>query len=116
MKPRKNNTPLGWSIVVDEDDVNDSLELIEGKRILSSKFRKAKKESIGILSSREEKNQALREQLAEGLANTLERLPGVLEARVHLNLAHKSDFSIVKAEYEESASVLIVTAGAVRDF
>lgn len=73
-----------WSVNVPGDALERSLQTLEQERVLSPKREKQEDTRSGLFTSREERQQARSKAVAGDLAETLTRLPGVLEARVHL--------------------------------
>ena len=104
----KQRTASGWSISVADKDVDGALAVLEESRIFNRDGKKKKQQSRSIIQSSEEKKRTIELQLASDLEATLERLPGVLEARVHLNLRSKERLQISSRSKKQSASALII--------
>lgn len=100
----------GWAIQVDQNDETRALSVLEASRII----RKDTKNSIdppkGLIPSKEERAAFSERQLSSNLELTLERLPAVLEARVHLHLDAVDSLALIARTNEYTASVLLVVA------
>ena len=97
-----------WSIAVAADKTAAALAAVEKGRVLRRDLRHLRERSKGLLDSREERRQAIDEQREASLAETLEILPGVLEARVHFHPEGNAATSTAVREDRPSASVLLV--------
>lgn len=105
-----NGKDLTWNIVVDSDEKDRSLLLLSRIKALDMRESPvAHKESLlgGAESNPDERARSL----SLSLEDSLERIPGVREARVHLVLQNKKisplDRDIVKYFRPDSAAVLI---------
>ncbi len=106
----KNRSGNLWNIRVSTNLVARALTAIEESRVLVRDLERFKEQSSGVVQSREERGRWAERQQAWGLEQTLERIPGVREARVHLRLVEESSFGFSKPQEKESASILLVVA------
>ncbi len=104
---KKSRSGSLWTISVSRDDALDALAIIERSRMLSRDLFRNKEESKGLLPSREDRRHALERRLAWTLETTLERMPLVLEAKVHLRFEDASSPG-GREEKVKSAGVLLV--------
>lgn len=93
-----------WLIQVSEKRVTEALQVIESSRLLRSTLRRIETPEGSLIQSREERLSRLLESRSRSLEDTLQSIPGVLEAHVHLY----ADSAGKKAK---SASVLILLDG-----
>ena len=111
---RKVRDGSSWAVEVDDDSVTGALQALEESRILMRDLTRFRDQPSGLLMSREERAHHLERKFAWNLEQTLERVPGVLEARVHL-FEQDGDPDVFAAAQEsdevESGSVLLVTDG-----
>jgi type III secretory pathway lipoprotein EscJ len=98
-----------WSVSVSAGDVTAALKAIEQSRAIKPYLKEITSQSSSIVQSREERSQMIERGLALALEQTLERLPDVLEARVHLHLEAEDRLNLIPVPKEGSASVLLVT-------
>ena len=73
-----------WNIAVDSDQVDSALRVIDSSRLLTRELTRVKPDSAPLFRSRGEKEQQMLRTAADELAQTIEGIPGVLEAHVHL--------------------------------
>ncbi len=99
----------GWSIRVKRADETEALSILEESRVLKRNLRTPIEPPKGLIPSREERASFSERQLAASLESTLERLPYVLEARVHLNLNAEENLQMVLPKEGHTGSALIVT-------
>lgn len=98
-----------WSISVEEADVKEALSLLGDTRLLqkstTSDFSKT-----SFLSSKEERHLQINNSISSSLEETIETLPGVDEARVHLFQGETSRWQLTSNDKStKSASVLVLT-------
>lgn len=97
-----------WALAVDKEDRVKAIKILEDSRLLRSV------ESVGndkpsMISSREDQKFRHERALSREIENTLASVAGVLEARVHLNMAPTDPlFGTPVKNGKSSASVLIV--------
>ena len=101
-----------WNVEVSSSEISLALSTLEESRVLKRELSRFAEKSSGLMPSREERTYLAERQLAWNLEGTLEQLPGVLEARVHLYLENKEQFSLEPQKSSDSASVLVVYSGA----
>lgn len=80
-----------WNIDVPSTQVLNSLSELERSRVVLRDLARFKGFDLNLLSSREERRQASEQKSAWSIEQTLEKISGVLEARVHLELPLESD-------------------------
>jgi len=98
-----------WSILVPSPKVGMALSAIEESRAVRPAAVKHQK-STGLILSREERAIMIERSASAALEQTLERLPEVREARVHLHLPSSYHFELAPAAVRGSGSVLIVAS------
>jgi type III secretory pathway lipoprotein EscJ len=98
-----------WSIKVSGSLVTDALTVIEENRLIKRELENAPPTSTNFLPSKSERVFFMQQQTSWSLEKTLEQIPGVLEARVHLFESKSSPVSLDDEQEKQSASVLIVT-------
>lgn len=99
-----------WVVRVPDGQAMEALSLIDESRLMVRDLERNKDQSRGLMQSREDRAQANERELAWDLENTLERMPGVREAKVHLSIESDSPLAKVKTRPPSSASVLLVVA------
>jgi type III secretory pathway lipoprotein EscJ len=97
-----------WNVTVPKNEALHALTLLDNSRILRNDSRRSLERSKSLIPSREERTHFIERQLATSLEHTLERLPGVLEARVHLYLHATDTFPISLPNENFTASVLVI--------
>jgi len=97
-----------WTVSVASRDANRALLAVEESRILKRDLSNLREQSTSLVKSREERLYLLERSLAASLESTLESLPNVLEARVHLNTDEERAFDKSPSSKGGTASVLIV--------
>ena len=100
-----------WNVVVDSDRATDALAVIEEQRVLRPSSLNRGVGNGSLIQSREERLRLIEEERAETLELTLERLPGVREARVHLLLAPDDQIENFGKKKRQSAGVLVIKGG-----
>lgn len=98
-----------WNVEVRRVAAAEALQAVEEGRIIRRDLKSLGEQSRSLVPQREEREYFRERKLAWSLEQTLERLPGILEARVHLHLAPLDTLEIRKGAIKESASVLLVT-------
>lgn len=99
---RKSRNGERWSIEVAAEDLTAALEIVEASRAIHRQLPQVAAGELSMLMSREERAEVMLRTRELLLARTLEGLPEVLEARVHVGGAKR-----------ESASVVVVAAREV---
>lgn len=94
-----------WSIEVAKQDLTKALEVLAVRRFLAPQV--SEEPSTSFVQSKAELQHSLERKLSNSLEETLERMPYILEARVHISAVETLEFS--KTIPEKTASVLIVT-------
>lgn len=98
-----------WNVRVDAAHVAKALATIDASRILVRDLTRFTEQGSGLVPSRGERVRAEERERARGLEQTLERMPGVLEARVHLTGGGDEPFRPLKENENRSGSVFLVT-------
>lgn len=97
-----------WNISVASARSADALLVIERSRILRRTLER-NSGSGGLLQTSEEKSRGYEREAAARTEETLERIPGVLEARVHIYRESAGRKVIPQPVGTDTASVLLVT-------
>jgi len=97
----------GWDVSVSKSQVTLALSALQRGRFLTTSSLPPMS-SNSLVQSREERGYFLERNIAANLEHTLARLPGVLEARVHIKFARDNGMSLLPKAERESASVLLV--------
>ncbi len=97
-----------WNVEVESNDITKALKVLEENRLLKRDLDRSSLKESSIIQTKEERRIYLERELAWGIENTLEAIPDVLEARVHLCMNLSSNLNIGEEKKAESASVLIV--------
>jgi len=118
---QKSRSGNAWNIVVDAEEATRALTVLEKSRVVRPGPTLKASNSSSLVQSKEEREYDIERKLAWTIEQTLERLPYVLEARVHLNLRSQSTLPTIRSKEKETASVLLVSdkkelidTGAVR--
>jgi len=105
-----------WSIAVPSSSATTALTVLEAHRTLKDLAVTSRSESGSLIQSREERMHRVEREVSQSLEQTLETIPAVLEARVHLNLNAAQQLSFLSEKPHQSASVLLVArSGAAID-
>ena len=110
IKAQKNSQADGaWSIVVPQADSVRAMQTLSNRRMLR-KAPPVRKSSSSMLASREEQNLQYERSLSAEMEYTLTAMPGVLDARVHLNLPERDPLlgEVLDTHANTSGSVLLV--------
>ena len=110
IEAEKVRSGAGWNIVVPHSQATAALAVLEQSRILWRDLSRFKDLSQNFIQSREERAHAAERQIAWTMEQTLERIPGVLEARVQLHLNQQS-LDPFGPKVKDSGSVLLVVNG-----
>ncbi len=106
----KKHEGQSWSIVTPEDVATTALATLEESRVLRNDLERSHSTgSASLVQSREERMQLVERQLAASLESTLETLPDVLQARVHLFLDTADKLSLLPNAPKQTASVLLIS-------
>lgn len=98
-----------WALAVDERQTLESLRFLESRRLLRATSEVRAQPTSLFMSRRERELMQLRE-VGEGVEDTLARIPGVLEARVHLFREERDAFQRTKDAAPTSASVFLLVS------
>ena len=98
----------GWVLTVSSDQAIDALALVDAKHLVRRKEVSSYEPEGGFIKSRDERRHQQERATGAALEQTLESIPGVREARVHLTLRSGVRPSEVGTA-AGSASVLLVT-------
>lgn len=98
-----------WTVVVASSDAIRAMKELSNRRLLS-KAPQIKTSANSMFQSRDEQKQLLEKMLGHEIEYTLLALPGVLDARVHLNMPFRDPLAVsfAKVESSGSASVLLI--------
>jgi len=106
---RKVQQPDGrWAISVDQDEIIQALSYIETRRVLPTRDAKVVASKGAVIPSREEQWFRYERSVALSIEESLSALPGVLDARVHVNLPDDDPLFGDSARKGGSGSVLLV--------
>ncbi len=108
----KEQRGTAWVVGVSSSEVGAALSLLDSKRVVR-KANNSHASSTSLIQSKEERRYFIERSLSRGLEQTLERIPGVLEARVHIKMLHGSRQSSSQRPVSGSASVLLIQAQSV---
>lgn len=97
-----------WAISIDKDEMIPALSYIETRRVLSTRDAASASSKGGMIPSREEQWFRYERSVALSIEESLSALPGVLDARVHVNLPDDDPLFGDSARRGGSASVLLV--------
>ena len=98
-----------WAIAVSNGDMFSALSLLENQRVLPAPAgRSLATGKGGLISSREEQLFHYERAVAQSIEESLTALPGVLEARVHLNLPPEDPLFGKSRSVSGTGSVLLV--------
>ncbi len=106
-KKRDDNS---WSILVSSVESSHALQAIEGAKAMQ-RAETDTEFSSSFIPSREERVYSLERGVARSLERTLVRLPGVVEARVHIHSGAADTLDLIPAQEKQSASVLLLAGG-----
>lgn len=108
IEAKKEKSKNGWQISVSTDLLSKALAVIEDSKVLKTRESRTKDSSNAMLQSREQREQLLEQDRALEIESTLERIPGVLEARVHLYLPENSNLGLGAKQNPKSGSVFLI--------
>ena len=98
-----------WAIAVPRGDVTRALGYLDSRRILAVRDSKNVGGAKGsLIPSREEQRFRYERSISGSLEESLAAMPGVLEARVHLNLPDEDPLFGSRGPAKGSGSVLLV--------
>lgn len=98
----------GWTLSVDSADATSALSIVENSFILRRVKHSESKSTPSFIRSREERLYDLERSLAVALEDTLLRVPGVVEARVHLFFEMTGTLAGLRESRPKRASVLLI--------
>lgn len=99
-----------WALATDSSEVHKAMRFLSDARLMNSAAT-AKGEKTSMMTSREEQRFRFERALSREIEITLSNLPGILEARVHLNLPPVDPFfGRALDKIRGSASVLLVVS------
>ena len=117
IRAEKDRSGKLWNISVPDADVANALAIVERTRILRKDLERGAEVQSGILQSSSERARALERQTASSTEQTLEHIPGVLEARVHLHRESETPIAALRPPGVPSdsgtASVLLLTSAGM---
>lgn len=96
-----------WSVFVDSNKFLRALEVLEVSRIFARSTPQESRSS-SFVRSKEEIQREIERDIALGLEETILRLPGVLDARVHLFVFSENRLEVKSHSSRITASVLLV--------
>jgi type III secretory pathway lipoprotein EscJ len=96
-----------WSVTVPSSRATAALALLAEERVLKPR-PEIEEDSNSFIQSYEERTRKQERSLAVGLEHTLERIPGILEARVHLHFSRERMLQLVPEQPKHSASVVLL--------
>ena len=106
---RKVQQPDGrWAISVNQDEMMQALSYIENRRVLTTRQTSSLSSKGAMIPSREEQWFRYERSVAASIEESLSALPGVLDARVHVNLPDDDPLFGDSARKGGSGSVLLV--------
>ena len=114
IEARKSREGATWSLSVPGESMHRALTVIEQSRVLEHDLNRFRETTKSFVPSREERLDAGERARSWNLETTLERIPNVLEARVHLQTESSSSVETGKIE-SRSAGVLLVVSQAAAD-
>lgn len=97
-----------WAIAVSRDSMIAALTYLDTQRVLSTRDAKPLQGKGSMIPSREEQWFRYERSVALSIEESLAALPGVLEARVHLNLPEEDPLFGTARRASGSGSVLLV--------
>ena len=103
-----------WALRVSGAEVTPALAALSRSRTLQRELTRKSELPAGLLQSKEERSRFAERELAWNLERTIESLPGVLEARVHLFLVAPSMLEVQEHAAEQSASALLILETGVK--
>ncbi|MEN9846604.1 MAG: hypothetical protein RIS36_1751 [Pseudomonadota bacterium] len=103
-----------WAISVDRDQIVPALSYLETRRVLPVRDTKSAASKGGVIPSREEQWFRYERSVAVSIEESLSALPGVLDARVHVNLPDEDPlFGDVEQQRGSGSVLLVVDRGFV---
>ena len=111
IKAHKVQDGTRWNIAVERNDTDRALKTLDKHRLLQRRLTTDANNNKKLITSREERRRILETNLANNLTDTLESLPGVLEAHVHFYFADQTQFEFTKIPPKTSASIVLITKG-----
>ncbi|MCC6933124.1 MAG: hypothetical protein IT292_07705 [Deltaproteobacteria bacterium] len=111
IKAKKVQDGARWNIAVETSETYRALRTLDKHRLLQRRLNSDSNKNKKLITSREERMRSLEHSLANNLTDTLESLPGVLEAHVHFYFANQVQQEFVKNQPKTSASVVLITKG-----
>ena len=105
-----------WNISVSNSKVISAIAALEQSRLLKQPFQNSFEKNSSFIQTQEERSRNEERKLSFELEQTLEQLPNVLEARVHLRLP-LSQQTVFTGNFEKGTAsvVLLLGYGAVVD-
>lgn len=97
-----------WAISVNKGEMVPALAYIETRRVLTTRDASSASNKGGMIPSREEQWFRYERSVSLSIEESLSALPGVLDARVHVNLPDDDPLFGDSARKGGSASVLLV--------
>jgi len=99
-----------WAIAVNQLDAFKAISILNDNRLIAtvSESDASVTTTSGLLPTREEERLVRQKRTSRDLERTLRSLPGVLDARVHLNLPQRDPYLTRDNPEHSSGSVLLV--------
>ena len=101
---------LRWTLSVDQKAAVDALRFLTTYHLVREN-RDVSRERDGIMSSRDEERRRMAENIGAKLEGTLQAIPGVIEARVHINLPSGDSVLDGSVERKSASSVIVIEDG-----
>lgn len=110
----KHPSGSNWDVRVEKEDLGAALRTIENSRILTRAANRFKPQDSSLIPSENQQTQVTERQISWAIEETLERIPGVVEAKVHLWLNKPTQFGLTSHETTaRSASALLLAEPSV---
>ena len=97
-----------WAIAVERDQMVSALSHLDTQRVLAIRSGSAQAGKSSMIPSREEQRFRHERALATAIEESLAAIPGVLEARVHINVPDEDPLFTSQGSRLGSGSVLLV--------
>lgn len=103
-----------WTIAVARDAMVPALTYIDSQRVLADRESSMLKSKGSMIPSREDQWFRYERSLASSIEESLAAIPGVLEARVHVNLPDEDPLFAAADQMGGTGSVLLVVDSSFR--
>lgn len=104
----KKTDGVNWTLQVAKQDASMALAELEAARVFVPEKDADEGGGFGFIQSAEQRAHAIEESQSRKVADTLKRIPGVLDARVHLYRSKRDVLEAPSAATQGSASVLLI--------